>query len=254
MVVSFLSEVSFFLVIVTHVTINKRLGSPLKKSKTSNNFKTAFKYIRHSTCFVNESHTGVRKNITFAKKRYNVINMDCIRGNFENIYKVYYPKMFGFAKTYVLTDEDAENIVQDVFLILWEKKDDIEISHSVTTFLFTLVKNKCLNFLRHRIIQEEYNTYIQEELKFKLYSLELFSYSYQSDEELRHSIRRAIDSLPERCREVFIKSRIEGKKYKEISEELQISVNTVENHIVAALKKMREELKDYLPLLIFLVK
>lgn len=178
--------------------------------------------------------------------------MDSIRDNFEHIYKVYYPKMFGFAKTYVLTDEDAENIVQDVFLLLLERKDDIEISHSITTFLFTLVKNKCLNLLRHRIVEEEYNTYIQEELKFKLYSLEHFSYSYQSDEELRSIIKRAIDALPERCREIFIKSRIEGKKYKEISEELKISVNTVENHMVAALRKMREQLKDYLPLFLFL--
>lgn len=149
--------------------------------------------------------------------------------------------------------EDAENIVHDVFLTLWERKEEIEISFTLTTYLFTLVKNRCLNFLRHKLIEEEYNSQMKEELGFKLYALEAFDYSYQSEEELQEIIRRALDTLPERCREIFIKSRIEGLKYKEISDELGISVNTVENQMVTALKKLRVALKDYLPLLLFLV-
>lgn len=176
-----------------------------------------------------------------------------LKGDFEKLYKLYYPKMFAFAKNYVPANEDAENIVQDVFLTLWERKEEIEISFTLTTYLFTLVKNRCLNFLRHKLIEEEYNNQMKEELGFKLYALEAFDYSYQSEEELQEIIRRALDTLPERCREVFIKSRIEGLKYKEISEELGISVNTVENQMVTALKKLRVALKDYLPLLLFLV-
>lgn len=176
-----------------------------------------------------------------------------LKGDFEKLYKLYYPKMFAFAKNYVPANEDAENIVQDVFLILWERKEEIEISFTLTTYLFTLVKNRCLNFLRHKLIEEEYNSQMKEELGFKLYALETFDYSYQSEEELQEVIRRALDTLPERCREVFIKSRIEGFKYKEISDELGISVNTVENQMVTALKKLRVALKDYLPLLLFLV-
>lgn len=176
------------------------------------------------------------------------------RSDFEKIYKLYYPKMFGFARNYVLANEDVENIVQDVFMILWEREEELELSCSLTTYLFTLVKNRCLNFLRHKLIEEEYNVQMKEELGFKLYALESLDYSYQSEEELQAIIQRALDKLPERCREIFIKSRMEGMKYKEISEELGISVNTVENHIVTALKKLRVELKDYLPLLLFLVK
>ncbi|WP_279179348.1 RNA polymerase sigma-70 factor [Parabacteroides johnsonii] len=176
-----------------------------------------------------------------------------LKGDFEKLYKLYYPKMFAFAKNYVPANEDAENIVQDVFLILWERKEEIEISFTLTTYLFTLVKNRCLNFLRHKLIEEEYNSQMKEELGFKLYALETFNYSYQSEEELQEVIQRALDTLPERCREVFIKSRIEGLKYKEISDELGISVNTVENQMVTALKKLRVALKDYLPLLLFLV-
>ena len=133
------------------------------------------------------------------------------------------------------------------------RKEEIEISFTLTTYLFTLVKNRCLNFLRHKLIEEEYNSQMKEELGFKLYALETFNYSYQSEEELQEVIQRALDTLPERCREVFIKSRIEGLKYKEISDELGISVNTVENQMVTALKKLRVALKDYLPLLLFLV-
>ena len=179
--------------------------------------------------------------------------MLCLKSDFEKLYKLYYPKMFAFAKNYVPVNEDAENIVQDVFLTLWERKEEIEISFTLTTYLFTLVKNRCLNFLRHKLIEEEYNSQMKKELGFKLYALEVFDYSYQSEEELQEIIRRALDALPERCREVFIKSRIEGLKYKEISDELGISVNTVENQIVTALRKLRVALKDYLPLLLFLV-
>ena len=187
-----------------------------------------------------------------------------LKEDFEKLYKLYYPKMFAFAKNYVPANEDAENIVHDVFLTLWERKEEIEISFTLTTYLFTLVKNRCLNFLRHKLIEEEYNSQMKEELGFKLYALEAFDYSYQSEEELQEIIRRALDTLPERCREIFIKSRIEGLKYKEISDELGISVNTVENQMVTALKKLRVALirspttalvalKDYLPLLLFLV-
>lgn len=161
--------------------------------------------------------------------------------------------MSAFARNYISANEDVENIVQDVFLVLWEKKDELELSCTLTTYLFTLVKNRCLNFLRHKLIEEEYNTQLKDELGFKLYALESLEYSYHSEKELQEIIQRALDTLPERCREVFIKSRIEGLKYKEISDELGISVNTVENHIVTALKKLRIELKDYLPLLLFLV-
>ena len=176
-----------------------------------------------------------------------------LKEDFEKLYKLYYPKMFAFAKNYVPANEDAENIVHDVFLTLWERKEEIEISFTLTTYLFTLFKNRCLNFLRHKLIEEEYNSQMKEELGFKLYALEAFDYSYQSEEELQEIIRRALDTLPERCREIFIKSRIEGLKYKEISDELGISVNTVENQMVTALKKLRVALKDYLPLLLFLV-
>ena len=179
-----------------------------------------------------------------------------VKENFDSIYVNNFSRLFLFAKEYVLFDEEAENIVQDIFLMLWEKKDILRVDVSLTAYLFTLVKNKCIDFLRHRMVEQIYSENIQqeynEELNVKLFALESFDHNFSSEEQIEILLRNAIDKLPERCRLIFIKSRIEGKKYKEIAEELNLSVNTVEGQISIALKKLREELKDYLPLLLFL--
>ena len=179
-----------------------------------------------------------------------------VRENFDSIYVNNFSRLFLFAKEYVLFDEEAENIVQDIFLMLWEKKDILRVDVSLTAYLFTLVKNKCIDFLRHRMVEQIYSENIQqeynEELNVKLFVLESFDHNFSSEEQIEILLRNAIDKLPERCRLIFIKSRIEGKKYKEIAEELNLSVNTVEGQISIELKKLREELKDYLPLLLFL--
>jgi RNA polymerase sigma-70 factor (ECF subfamily) len=155
--------------------------------------------------------------------------------------------MIRFAREYVLLEEDAENIVQDVFVMLWEKRDVLDIKIGLGSYLFTLVKNKCLDFLRHERVGKEF----AREYEAKRIALEQFNYAFSSDEDIEKILAAAIHSLPERCREIFIKSRVEGKKYKEIAEELKISVNTVENQMSIALKKLRLILKDYLPLLLF---
>ena len=86
-----------------------------------------------------------------------------------------------------------------------------------------------------------------------LTALELLNYSFTSDEEIEQILMTAINKLPERCRQVFLKSRIEGKKNREIANELNLTVSTVENQMTIALRKLRVELKDYLPLLLFLL-
>ena len=179
-----------------------------------------------------------------------------VKENFDSIYVNNFSRLFLFAKEYVLFDEEAENIVQDIFLMLWEKREALRVDVSLTAYLFTLVKNKCIDFLRHRMVEQMYSENVKheynEELNVKLFALESFDHNFSSEEDIETLLRNAIDKLPERCRLIFIKSRIEGKKYKEIAEELNLSVNTVEGQISIALKKLREELKDYLPLLLFL--
>ena len=178
-----------------------------------------------------------------------ISNKGCMLNNFDRIYVTYYSRMLRFAKEYVLFDEDAENVVQDVFLLVWEKREVLDIQVSLVSYLFSLVKNRSLDYLRHKVVAEEY----RQELTFKLSALEQLNYTFTSEEDIEQAVTKAIDKLPERCREIFLKSRIEGMKYREIADELDISMNPVENQMSIALKKLRIELKDYLPLLLFLI-
>ncbi len=171
-----------------------------------------------------------------------------LHSNFDKIYVAYFSRMHRFAKEYVVSEADAENIVQDVFMLLWEKRDVLDIKVSLVAYLFSLVKNKSLDYLRHQAVAEDFN----QELQAKLSALEMLNNAFSSDEDVEQIISKAINTLPDRCREIFIKSRVEGKKNREIAEEMGISVNTVENQMGIALKKLRIELKDYLPLLIVL--
>ena len=91
------------------------------------------------------------------------------------------------------------------------------------------------------------------ELQLKLYSLEAFDNDRLSDADIEEILNNAINRLPERCREIFIMSRLQNLRYKEIAEKLNVSPNTVENQIVIALRKLKEDLKDYFPLFVFII-
>ena len=176
---------------------------------------------------------------------------------FENIYISYFSKMKYFAKVYVLSEEDAENIVQDVFTELWENKDTRFEYTNLTAYLFASTKNKCLNFLRHQTIRQESANKIQEEyqltLQASLNSLEVLDTELFSNQETDKILKKALDNLPEKCRQIFIMNKIEGKKQKEIAEILNISVNTIETQMGIAYKHLRKELKNNLPLFLFII-
>ena len=167
--------------------------------------------------------------------------------SFSEMYLTYYPKLVRFAKEFVILEEDAENITQDVFADLWERQNSMDHVENVNAYLFRLVKNRSLDHLKHKIFEKKYvevmQTSFEIELNLKLQSLDRFDSSDMSvgnDTEIL--VRTAINSLPKRCRDIFLLSRIEGLKYKEISERLGISVNTVECQMGIALKKLRVKL------------
>ena len=176
---------------------------------------------------------------------------------FEDIYLSYFSKMKYFAKEYVISEEDAENIVQDVFVELWENKEMLNMHMNLIAYLFTTIKNKCLNQLRHKLVVQETASKLQEEytisLRMNLDSLEAFDNNLFSDQDIEKIISRALDTLSEKCRTIFIMSKIEGKKQKEIAQELNISINTIETQMGIAYKKLRIELKDYFPILLFIL-
>lgn len=176
---------------------------------------------------------------------------------FEDIYLSYFSKIKYFAKEYVISEEDAENIVQDVFVELWENKKMLNMHMNLIAYLFTTIKNKCLNHLRHKLVVQETASKLQEEytisLRMNLDSLEAFDNNLFSDQDIEKIISRALDTLSEKCRTIFIMSKIEGKKQKEIAQELNISINTIETQMGIAYKKLRIELKDYFPILLFIL-
>ena len=176
--------------------------------------------------------------------------------DFEEIYVTYYSKLKRFAREYVIRKEDAENIVHDVFLELWEQKKSLANHINISGFLFLTIKNRCIDFLRHKTLEIKTANNIQEEyyrtLQLKFQSLEAFDDKLFSESDIEKMINDAISSLPEKCRQIFIMNKIEAKKQKEIAEELHISVNTVESQMAIAYQKLREILKDYIPLFIFI--
>ncbi|GHT45792.1 RNA polymerase sigma-70 factor [Bacteroidia bacterium] len=181
------------------------------------------------------------------------------QANFETIYLAHYAGMVRFAKEYVLSKEEAENIVHDAFTDIWKvQQGGLTDPNYMLAFLFTSIKNRCIDYLRHQIIVRKAETAMQEEfrlsMQMKFDSLEDFDQTVlASEKSIEDLIHKAIESLPEKCREIFIKSKLEGMKQSQIAEELNISIHTVETQMGIAYKKLRQELKDYLPLLLFLL-
>jgi len=189
--------------------------------------------------------------------KYEVMESRMDLMDFEGFYIKWYSRVKNFAREYVLSEEEAENIVQDVFLEFYQKKDVLDFHVNIVAYLFTSVKNKCIDYLRRRLLEQEAVSKMQEEFdlsfRMKFESLEAFDLNDFSEDRIKEKIERALAVLPDRCREIFVLSKIEGKKQKEIAEELNVSVKTVESQITIAYKKLREELKNSFPLLLFLL-
>ena len=178
-------------------------------------------------------------------------------GQFEEIYLTHYARMKRFAAEYLLCEEDAENIVQDVFMELWEQQFVLMSHTNLFAYLFTATKNRCLDFLRHKTIVRRTAEMLMDEqnlqLKMKLQSLEAFDEKIFSEPNIESIVQNAIETLPEKCRKIFVMSKLEGKKQKTIAAELNLSIHTVESQMAIAHKKMKEALQDYIPLLVFLL-
>lgn len=159
---------------------------------------------------------------------------------FERLFHSHYGHLCLFAEHFVRNHAEAEEIVQDIFMRLWENKSRITIATSVKNYLFRSVKNSCLNFLKHNQVKNQYAEKFLSEAS-----------QAEPDDEgfiesgLFQKIEECINSLPEKRREVFRMSREEGLKYREIAEKLNISVKTVETHIGLAIKTLRDKLSQF---------
>jgi RNA polymerase sigma-70 factor, ECF subfamily len=167
---------------------------------------------------------------------------------FELLFHFYYPGLVMYSKQYTTDRMEAEEIVQAFFVRFWLKHREIITSDSLKNYLFSSVKNGSLNYLKHKRIEEKYIRQMSElSGNHLIYDPDLYIAS-----ELQEKIKNTIELLPEKCREIFIHSRIRGKNNEEIATELNISKRTVETQISKALKILRVELKEYAGLLILL--
>jgi len=159
---------------------------------------------------------------------------------FEILFHKYYSYLCSFASKIISDDPAAEEIVQDFFVKIWEKRNQLKIETSLKNYLFRSVKNLCINYIQHNKIKSRYaqNVISNQE-------------NHYSDDdsfpeiELFEKIEESINSLPEKRKEIFRLSRQDGLKYHEIADKLNISVKTVETQISLALKTLRDKLKNY---------
>jgi len=165
---------------------------------------------------------------------------------FNTLFKEYSGRLFRFANGYLRSEAEAEEIVQEVFTIIWEKRKDLKDELSFKSYLFTIAFNIIKKYFRRK-------TYLAEYLNSQIYSdLDISTTDKIDYDSVCDFIRKLVDRLPDRRREIFIKSRFEGLSIKELSEELGISHKTVENQITAALKFLKENLKhEFLPAVLF---
>jgi RNA polymerase sigma-70 factor (ECF subfamily) len=161
--------------------------------------------------------------------------------SFKVLYQKYAPKLYGFSRKYLYSDEDAEEIVQEIFLRIWEKKENIDESQSFSSYIFQAAKHRIFNGFRKKVNEQAY-------LDFVIYADNTSSNFTEMEveyQEIKSKADAVINAMPPKRQEIFRMSREQGLKNKEIAEKLQISIKTVENQMSQALKFLREELTDY---------
>jgi len=187
------------------------------------------------------------------------LNIRLKEGNpsaFEELFKQTFPRMLGYCKLFVHDQAQSNDLVQECFVKLWEKRTTIKSTQSIESLLFVMLRNKCLNYLRdHKlhIIERDINKLEENELQH-LYQLDFIGKEEKTlEESLIEAIRESVDNLPEKRKLVFIKAKIEGKKNKDVAEELGISVKAVEKHLHQAKEQIRTEVLEKFPLLSILI-
>lgn len=168
---------------------------------------------------------------------------------FKIIFKEYYPALCLYCKRFIANKDAREDIVQDVFISLWNKMDEISFDESILFYLKTCAKNSCLNYLSHQQYEQKYieeaiqkaSTYYKEEDNIYIYK------------ELNDLLKTSLKKLPESYRRIYVMSYIDGKTNIEIAELLGVSTKTIERYKSKSIECLKKDFKDYLPIMIFYI-
>lgn len=166
---------------------------------------------------------------------------------FEQLFKTYFKSLHAYAFTILNSEAVAEEMVQQVFYKLWEKKEQLDVHTSVKAYLYRSVHNESLNYLKHHSIKSKHQTYAMQQQQN---NHEHSAGEKLAGRELEQQIRQALNDLPEQCRTIFQLSRYEELKYREIADQLGLSIKTVEAQMGKALRILRLKLTDFLAILL----
>jgi RNA polymerase sigma-70 factor (ECF subfamily) len=176
--------------------------------------------------------------------------------SFNALYKDYKKRFVHFAKTYVYSYEVAEDIVMESFIDYWENRATLREGSHIPTYVLTIIKNKCLNYLQRLHTWQEIEAHLAQveawELDVQISTLEACDPHRLFSDEIQEIVDKTMLSLPKQTQEIFTRSKYNNQSHKEIAEALGISTKSVEYHITKSLKALRVALKDYFPLLFFI--
>ena len=155
------------------------------------------------------------------------------------LFDTYYEKLYLFAEKYIYDSDKAHDIVQDVFLEIWENAERLELTSSIQHYLFASVRNGCLNYLKSLQIEDRNNR------KYAEAYIESQNVDMVDDEELLARVRQVLDELPEKCREVCLLRFVEGYKYAEIAVRLDMNENTVKAQLHRGMERLKQAFAAY---------
>jgi len=161
---------------------------------------------------------------------------------FERIFRQYYTPLYLYAFSITGQKEVSEEIIQELFYVIWREKENMQIVYSVKSYLYKSVKNRSLQYLEQLRVREQYREYIMSQTGLVTESAPDEILEYKDLEEI---LAQTLRKLPERCRRIFYMHRMNGIKYKEIAATLSISVKTVEADMTKAYRILRKEIDKY---------
>ena len=169
---------------------------------------------------------------------------------FEYFFKRYFELLYNYALQITKDQIYSEEIVEDTFVLIWEKREAIDLHGSPKAYLFKTVYNQCLNYFKHKKVGNKYKEFFIYHQPNSDFTKSYSNYPLEIliDKEFQEILGKSIAKLPEQCKRIFVMSRLEDKKNKEIAEILGVSVNTVKTQILRGLKQVRTDVKDLLVL------
>ena len=160
--------------------------------------------------------------------------------SFDGLYNYYYPKLYTFSKSFLKVEDDINDILQETFIKLWDNRHNIKNVETFNSWIFTVTKNAVVSFFRTKIKDRDF----EGRVKQMATSERLVFNSDLEYEDLKERVEQIIDQLPEKRRKIFKLSREEALSYRDIAERMDISIKTVEDHMLYSLRFLRKRLKD----------